>query len=321
MTREDLGDVPVLHLSDTKLIGLAHSREPWSRPIRPPRADGASHSSQASRYSRGVHVLRLGARTAIPEALIAPGDADVACVFVHGFNGSAVDSWSGFRELVLGGDSRTSNVDFYFFTYDSRSAPIVTTARALLDELQHLFDGATDITQASTDPDAAPRNYRSMTLVGHSLGGVIIRRAVALLRHAADEMEPNPFEAAVLDSAVRLFAPAQGGVLLTGWTGLLGGGRPMSLAARKWRTVAELTRPSQVLEQLERRTGELAENGMIRSARANTVWAGNEDVVESGYDYDLDPPSLIELGRSHSGVCKPRSDYGLPFDFVCASWS
>jgi len=252
-----------------------------------------------------------------------------AVVFVHGWGGTAVDTWGGFPGLV-----RTSSAlagwDVFFFGYPSRehstafcAAKFQQFARDLLVEPdRHLI-------QPSLEEGVVvfkPRGTFSRVLVcAHSMGAVVVRRALL-------ELEKNPLMT-VRVSAVRLllFAPAHKGSdivrMLTSGLGLdwlPGGGTVARLLAIHFRSLEDVKPGSEALRNLEgdtrntllkRRGAGMPPDPFI----AKVLHAENDKVVVQeafGDDPWLDP---VEA-EDHRSICKPRSpEYLLPLQRVEAA--
>jgi len=117
-------------------------------------------------------------------------DARTAVLFVHGFAGNAYSTWLDFQGMIDGREEEEywKRVDLYFYDYQTTSANILVQADRLRKFLQSSFPRPDiDLFPHPLVASAVGLNgtllpltsgYDSLILVGHSLGGVIIRQAV-----------------------------------------------------------------------------------------------------------------------------------------------
>ena len=148
-----------------------------------------------------------------------------AVVFVHGFLGDPHDTFYAFQDMVMSHLTAATfwnKRDLFFFTYPSFRNGIETSARSLLDFLTLIFPKApnslTSMTRSGSVPaslqflDLPARTYSGLVMVGHSEGGMVIRKAAVIA-----ETRSNPISKA----KVVLFAPAISGVNPAGFKGML----------------------------------------------------------------------------------------------------
>lgn len=244
-------------------------------------------------------------------------------VFVHGFMGDAVRSWQHFPNARRAGDWWQAS-DMLFIGYDSVSDSIAGVAARLRRELPRFYprlpedlleiDG-TRLRAASEEP------YGELLLVGHSLGGVIVRLALC---DAAlgwlEEDNPEVPRPALLDAEVRLFSPASAGFRAAGWLGLVQASslwKAVSMQLRRSSAYTDLQPGSSLLVETRRRTEKLvADHGdPVRALRASILWASPDNVVlAERYDSDRLDDSVD--GTTHRTVCKPGDGYDRPWSFV-----
>ena len=96
--------------------------------------------------------------------------ADRAVVFVHGYNGAQDDTWELFPSLL---GSATQNLDIFTLGY----------ATTLLPDIVGIWSADPDLpilaTMLSTELAIEPLSrYKSLTLIAHSMGGLVVQKAL-----------------------------------------------------------------------------------------------------------------------------------------------
>ncbi len=130
------------------------------------------------------------------------GPATGAVLFVHGFSGKGVTTWSGFPE-ALQDDADLESYDYHFWQYDS-------TLNLTYAVQKFFWQDDPNITtlgqQLRTLLDSSFGGYEKLVLVGHSMGGLVIQSL--LLEEIARQREVH------LDrvTEVVLFATPSGGL-------------------------------------------------------------------------------------------------------------
>lgn len=245
-------------------------------------------------------------------------------VFVHGFRGEAVGTWRRFADRSGDVGDWWRESDLLFVGYDSVRETIVGVADRLRERLPEFFPAPPDaLVQAGEQRiREGVGRYDELYLVGHSLGGVIVRRALA---DAAEDwgrdLGKDPAKwPALLDATVRLFSPASAGFRAAGLLGVLKaslGWYAIEIYLRRSSAYVDLQPGSTVLRATRQRTQQLvAENDSAFGAlRAWVVFANPDDIVETER-YDTDHVQKSAHGRDHSSVCKPDKRYQLPWIFV-----
>ena len=99
---------------------------------------------------------------------MSPHERNLA-IFVHGFGSSSDDCWQSMRDLLEADERVTSRFDLDFFDYDTsyleiarRNPSITSVAKKLVERIEKNFP-----------------EHREITLVGHSMGGLVIQKYVA----------------------------------------------------------------------------------------------------------------------------------------------
>ncbi|MDE1672663.1 esterase/lipase family protein [Nocardia gipuzkoensis] len=231
-------------------------------------------------------------------------------VFVHGFNGKAVTTWNSFPES---GVYRRwwMESDMLFIGYPSTKDTVTGVSHRLRNTLARFFPipypDAMVVDGISVRSDTESP-YEELVLVGHSLGGLIIRRALCDAAIAWDMEGRSGPRPALLDAQIRLFSPASAGFQAAGVLGAL---RAMTI----WQVVEVFLRRSPAYSELQpgstslletrARTERLAGQSGFDALRAHIVWASPDEVVVSER-YSTDHVDDAWDGTTHSSVCKPR---------------
>lgn len=246
-------------------------------------------------------------------------------VFVHGFGGKTVKAWN---EFALSGATSAwwRECDMLFIGYDSLRERPGETAAWLRRRLPDFYPAPpTELFQArdALAREPAQTSYRELFLVGHSLGGFILR--LALLQQARKwlfedrEVDASVARPTLLDGKLRLFSPASAGFQPTGLLAMLTSVFSLGMVALEGAPAfIALRRDSDLLEQTRNDTEALVSDHVseLSALRARIMWARPERVVErDGYRTDYEAESLVPQ-RTHSEVCKPCPGYEQPRRFV-----
>ena len=246
-------------------------------------------------------------------------------MFVHGFNGKAVGSWKQFHAAGQESDWWRLS-DMLFVGYKSKTDTIVGVANRLEAGLAQLFPDLPDEHLVGRDcrvRDPAEQLYKKLILVGHSLGGVIVRRMLMDLAwrwQKQRDQDPRVPASPLLVAQQRLFSPANAGIRMAGWLALL-------KAPEKWRIAEVLLSTAPAYQELEpgslllQRTRDLTQELHQRHATdlgalaASIAWAEPDKVVQPDY-YLSDAYQGSIDGTNHRSVCKPSDSYQTPYTFV-----
>jgi pimeloyl-ACP methyl ester carboxylesterase len=254
---------------------------------------------------------------------------DTAVIFVHGFLGDVQGTWLNFQEDICTptevGQSWT-NCDVFFFGYPSFTQEMTESAEQLLGFIAYIFPDPPKemfvidqhlprLPKRLIDLSSSIPKYRRLVLVGHSEGGVVVRRAV--------DLAWNWNMTSVRNSRLALFAPAHRGIKLSGWIGAcLAIGRVDAVAMPILRSSPAFSemRDENLLREIEdHRNSHLNEavaKGLPLSAlKAHVLFGQREHVVTKGF-YDKDCYHASQKGRNHATVCKPAKGYTPPIEFV-----
>ncbi|BDO42093.1 hypothetical protein [Cellulomonas sp. NTE-D12] len=264
-------------------------------------------------YSHISHPLQV-------HGLASTTTAKRLVVFLHGWWGDIIKSWGDFA-VSPDYDQWWQEADLLFIGYDSTREDITAMAARLGRYIRDFYPTpAVNFTAARfSDPANSNVEYDELVLVGHSLGGLIIRRAVI---DAADEWVNSTnctgAPPVLLEAQLRLFSPASAGFRPAGRLALAYGpgiGPFVAMLLRTATAYSDLQPGSQVIANTRQRTERAVTEWHFESLRADLLWA-NPDRVVITERYDTDRHSHAADGKSHRSVCKPTLKYDLPYVFV-----
>ncbi|KSU66880.1 MULTISPECIES: esterase/lipase family protein [Rhodococcus] len=233
-------------------------------------------------------------------------------VFVHGFGGNAIGTWknfpdSGEREWWL-------EADMLFIGYKSRKENPKGVADRIRRSIGDFFpkpNAAALTTSAGALRTDITTEYEELFLVAHSLGGLIVRQALAdAAQKWREDGSPAEKRPPILSAQTRMFSPASAGFQASGALGA------MKAASSVWSAIevflrrapafSDLQPGSEVLERTRRRTEMYVKEPGCEALKARIVWANPDNVVITDrYDTDFVDESIDET--SHTTVCKPRA--------------
>jgi triacylglycerol esterase/lipase EstA (alpha/beta hydrolase family) len=251
---------------------------------------------------------------------------DTAVIFVHGFLGDARGTWLNFQEMI---DSYVlrfphwSTADAYFFSYESFLQSITDSAEELLSFTHKIFPKPPGwLFSVPAVIRHIPgfslialkkRTYKRLILVGHSEGAVVIRRAIVVAYKRTGGKDP------ILGANLALFAPAHLGFTPSGWLGAclaLGKVEELTMTILGFSPSFTEMRDKTLLHQIQQDTAELRRQAPNVAAFEARVLFGLKDYVVVKAEYTWDKPDPPDLGQDHVSVCKPRTGYVKPLEFV-----
>ena len=216
-------------------------------------------------------------------------------VFVHGFNGSALDTWEGFNSKALD-DPALAETDLVFFGYDGLKSNALAAASFFFDLLDSLLGKGGTISSVRPNPPT----YESCVLAAHSLGALVTRWALLRAYQQNQDWLPN--------IRFLLFAPAHsGGIIVDSITDLLGSNPFTELlgnAAKAGMPLLQELRPgSPLLKALEDQT-RVAIGAGCNALRARRVIIAEYEQVVSNLPFPGDPYPTAIRDATHTSVCK-----------------
>jgi pimeloyl-ACP methyl ester carboxylesterase len=232
-------------------------------------------------------------------------------------------TWQQFPQSA---DAWWQQSDMLFVSYDSARCTITGAADAFRQGLSRFYPKIRNdllSVRGVMVRESREDGYEQLVLVGHSLGGVIVRRAVC---DAADEWlrglylssQPPP----IVGASTILFSPASAGVRFAGWAGMLRATKPWSfvdMVLSRSPAYTDLKPGSRVLEDTRRRTEYLVSQlGSQAGALVAAIAWADPDRVVLDERYDTDGVVRHVSRTTHRSVCKPTDRYELPRAFVQA---
>jgi pimeloyl-ACP methyl ester carboxylesterase len=251
-------------------------------------------------------------------------------LFVHGFGGHATSTWTDFLTLLLA-EPRAAGYDLAFYGYQSKEQQAPWSASELAGFLRPLLVDPSAVANAYL-PQAMPHraaalSYDRTLICAHSLGAVVVRRALLTLAAPGPEGGQPPVPDEVLRRIrLLLFAPAhRGGRIISVVSGLLGS-TPAAvlepLLRYLWMSVDDLDpEKSDELTQLRDDSMAALQQADAKGTASNHLVAdvvvhGKRDRVVRQTRFCRDPDMVRFEHCDHFGVCKPSLLFPRPFNLV-----
>lgn len=233
--------------------------------------------------------------------------AKTCVIYVHGYGGRAVATWGEFPDLAIE-KPEFENADLVFLGYESRSrtasfnAGVIYSAVSILAE-----DAAAAVARVGGPVRANDFAYERIILVGHSLGGALVRDVAMSAKEQGKDWAEKIHLA--------LFAPAHLGAnvielvqLSLGFLSYIG---PIKAIAHiKSPVLADLDRNSVYIRSLTDKANRI---GPHNTTQAMIVVHASDDRVVYHNTFFRDPPCVAYDKHSHTSCCKPvRSSFLNP---------
>jgi pimeloyl-ACP methyl ester carboxylesterase len=247
-------------------------------------------------------------------------------IFVHGFGGDALATWS---EFVSQWPRTHSGWDLAFFGYPSCRFKMndfnldgfnidehTNSFLAFMDKIvSSPSDTINDILKELLKSKPELRrcdsfDYSEIVLVAHSMGAVICRRA--LIQTSNSNW--------VSKSKLILFAPAHKGgkplMLINALTGINWGGIFAATLNFMIPTLGDLRPEGRYLNTLETETSDIIKGGKDKPFIAtHSTWAIPDHVVVNNF-FSKDGAAHEIREKTHTQVCKPTPEWPLPLTKV-----
>lgn len=266
-----------------------------------------------------THVDSIFEHDLVRHALVSRRPATRLVIFVHGWRGDATSSWGGF--YTPPNDDWWQDADLVFVQYDSTAETVTATSDRIRRQIGDFFP--VPYKRMLVDEEGPVRAdfdspYDELVLVGHSLGGLVLRRALVDSMH---EWRASGYRAGqrpvILEAALRLFSPASAGFQPRGLLGAFKSA-PLWWIAEMFLTSGaypDLQRGSVLIKQTQDWTEAYGGDGRASALAASILWANPERVVITDR-YETDARTQTADKTTHSSVCKPSDKYTLPYRFV-----
>ncbi len=234
----------------------------------------------------------------------ARGEADRCVIFVHGYGGRAVTTWGDFP-LLATTDPAFAKADLLFLGYDSLLAAAYSTS-VLLPAVDAFVTATSNSKAIGRPPRGNDFKYKKILLVGHSLGGALVRDVAVTAAYGEKSW--------VQDVRLVLFAPAHKGAILLRIAALASGftraaGTIAALGVWKSPALEDLRPGSDYLTNLQARSASLGRHSA--AAAAFVAHAADDRVVYANSFSQFDAATSAYGDVGHRGCCKP-----VPVNFM-----
>jgi pimeloyl-ACP methyl ester carboxylesterase len=228
-----------------------------------------------------------------------------AAVFVHGYGGNAIATWTKFDSL-LPSESPCSGHDLVFYGYDGLRSEAVASGSLFLEFLEGLFSNGAELINRLL-PTLVQRSedfrYNKIIVVAHSLGAVVSRWALVAAHETGRPWANN--------LKLVLFAPAHRGanvvkIALQAATGFQLMQVLSAVARFRSPLIDELAPDSDVLNELQERVDNLVGPSGDHCLLARAVFIAEREHVVKNLPFSRDPFPIAIADTDHFSVCKPQ---------------
>ncbi|MBS1828064.1 MAG: hypothetical protein JST93_22330 [Acidobacteria bacterium] len=227
-------------------------------------------------------------------------------IFIHGYKGQALATWSQFDRLLLT-DTRFQDADCIFYGYDGLRTELIASSAGFFDFLNQICGNSADFVNPWLPPELqrpAKFRYKSVLIVAHSLGAVVTRKALVFAYQ-----QKMPW---LRNVRMALFAPAHMGASIVNLAFEAISSNPLTsllgIAVRFVSPLIDQLNPdkSTVLPVLRKEIEDARKKGGNSALSASRVFiASRENVVKNDpFPYD---PAPIRITGTHTTICKPDS--------------
>lgn len=237
-------------------------------------------------------------------------------IFVHGFGGSAVATWSSFLSL-LSQEPKLAGWDVIFYGYDGLHTRAIASAHLFRKFLTNLRCSPKAMYERSGCPESArqvhPATYTETVIAAHSLGAVVSRRAML------DIHRSPPTQNWANTVRLVLFAPAHKGATVRKWVeasplGALSCVVPLLHVFGKLAVLDDLQIGSSTLTDLAADLASQYNPATSANLRAAAVFHAEREIVVELAALLPDLPATIMQGCDHNTICKPSFSQRDSFD-------
>jgi len=238
-------------------------------------------------------------------AILAREPSGKAILFVHGYGGNALATWSKFDSL-LSDSQLCRGHDLIFYGYDGLYSDTVASAAILLEFLDSLFTTPAHLVNAALPLSArrpADFKYSQILIAAHSLGAVIARWALLM---ALDQAREWPRRTRLV-----LFAPAHRGanvvkIALESLSGFRAMQILSGLARFRSPLIDQLAEGSIYLRELQERVDRAVGKSDDHCLLARRVFVAQHEKVVVNLPFSRDPYPISIQESDHFSVCKPE---------------
>jgi pimeloyl-ACP methyl ester carboxylesterase len=248
------------------------------------------------------------------EVLFALNPNRKAILFIHGFSGCAVLTWSKFSTLFPPRPNGRQR-DLFFYGYDGLRADLMASAALFRDFLTRFFAEGfvnTHLPEAMQRPEDFI--FEEVLIAAHSLGAVIARRALLDATKMGLDWPKR--------TRLILYAPAHTGASVATLALETASCFPFmrffgALARFESPLIDQLAKKSSLLTQLLRDTNAACKRGANRHLiPCRIITAEYEKIVNSDYFLPLDPAPETIPNTTHTTVCKPQDNFLDPLELL-----
>jgi pimeloyl-ACP methyl ester carboxylesterase len=246
-------------------------------------------------------------------ALFAVEPNRKAVLFIHGFSGDAVNTWSHFPQMIPATRSFAGH-DLFFYGFDGLWADMISSAAMFRSFLDRMFKNVSKMSNENLPllvQRAPVFDYDELIIVAHSLGAVVARRA---LLDATTQQKPW-----VIRTKLVLYAPAHNGapaaeLALEAAANIPFLGKFISAGKFVSPLIRQLQADSTEIKELLADTLKARENKANPHLRAYRVFIAQYEKIIGNCRFADDPPPDAIPGTNHISICKPRIDFRAPLE-------
>lgn len=228
--------------------------------------------------------------------------ATEAIVFVHGYRGSSLTTWTDFPHLI-NQITLLENLDCFFWGYDSVREHTESCADRFYKLLRALMTKPASARRPASIPGKNSSPYRRILVVAHSMGAVVSRRALLIA-----DASGAPWTKQV---RLMLYAPAHHGARLELVDGFLPGllGTIWKFAQYRSPAINQLRPKSDYLKDFTNdvETALKASPKPRHLIALRVVHARQETVLHRPEKQFGDDPIAEFIDGTHKSICKPKA--------------